>query len=630
MPSNDLRFLTGLRNGGDIAAAENLEFIDLISTPVKSDFYIDAPAMKVDKLVLEAENNILRKLLSYSDPQTTTTTSTAASGRASATAPSLPIAVDPFPPIPDNLRDLLSNVTVKDEFKKFTRDDLKSVKSFRLEERLRQDSLSAIIGKVSSRFRKSSIDNNLRYLLSNVAIYTYCLNQARFKDKVKDAEGLFSRVLTYAKETQSLINESMAESFFKKNKFDSKDIDLATFKTMAADATIPFTSGQPEAFLENILTKLNKYGALPALVDAYILKGEVDPSNITPDIKSKMVDHLYKMGVKVTAADVNSANYDEYLALAYAQAKKLTGGFNDPLKNVYSDVSVDTFDYKVDYFETIEEQAIERAHIMGAAVLFYTKVLSDDMGLLRVADAIIMAWSKGKLDIPHGETATKLYRYYKLRKDRMTAEERNMFYKIVFNTGSAEVLENSVVNTDFSRLWNSLMQETVKYIQKYEEVSNAEEFVSKVGIYNSIKNLQYNLSVFMTGMIKSLLPEMYAQLQSAIEIIRQPEVVSQLGQGYQRNMWKVVERVCAEVFNTVPNVSALKTIAIKGHSIFSAIAAFDESQFTDEAFRKLITDVEEFIVANGQIDGKPLGEDDEDPEEDADDESTEKNDNWDF
>ena len=150
------------------------------------------------------------------------------------------------------------------------------------------------------------------------------------------------------------------------------------------------------------------------------------------------------------------------------------------LKNVYSDVSVDTFDYKVDYFETIEEQAIERAHIMGAAVLFYTKVLSDDMGLLRVADAIIMAWSKGKLDIPHGETATKLYRYYKLRKDRMTAEERNMFYKIVFNTGSAEVLENSVVNTDFSRLWNSLMQETVKYIQKYEEVSNAEEFGSKV------------------------------------------------------------------------------------------------------------------------------------------------------
>src|SRR4030095_3191939 len=232
MPSNEIRFLSGFRNGGDIAAAENLEFIDLIAPPVKSDFYINEPQMKVDKLVLEAETIILRKLLSYADPQTDTTDTASARG---ATNSGQPIAADPFPPLPGNLRDLLNGATVKDEFKKTTRDDLKTVKSFRLEERLRQESLSAIIGQVSSRFRKSSIDNNLRYLLSNVAIYTYCLNQARFKDKVKDAEGLFSRVVTYAKETQSLINESMAESFFKKNKFDSKDIDLATFKTMAAD-----------------------------------------------------------------------------------------------------------------------------------------------------------------------------------------------------------------------------------------------------------------------------------------------------------------------------------------------------------------------------------------------------------
>ena len=331
MPSNEIRFLAGIRNGGDIAAAENLEFIDFIAPPVKSDFHIDAPAMKVDKLVLEAENNILRKLLSYTDPVTATPSAAAARG---AIAGGGTIAADPFPPLPANLKELIGNVTVKDEFKTTTRADLKSGKNFRLEERLMQDSLSAIISKVSSRFRKSSIDNNLRYLLSNVAIYTYCLNQARFKDKVKDAEGLFSRVLTYAKETQSLINESMAESFFKKNKFDAKDIDLATFKIMAGDATIPFTSGQPEAFLENILTKLTKYGALPSLVEVYILKGEVDPVNITPDIKSKMVDHLYKMGIKVTAADVttSAANYDEYLALAYAQAKKLTGGFNDPFE----------------------------------------------------------------------------------------------------------------------------------------------------------------------------------------------------------------------------------------------------------------------------------------------------------
>ena len=50
-----------------------------------------------------------------------------------------------------------------------------------------------------------------------------------------------------------------------------------------------------------------------------------------------------------------------------------------------------------------------------------------------------------------------------------------------------------------------------------------------------------------------------------------------------------------------PIVSALRTIAVKGHSIFAAIAQFDEAQFTEESFRAFIADVEEFIVANGQV-----------------------------
>lgn len=616
MAFSDLKLLNGLGNG----RSETIEIIDLpdFTPSVKSDFFVNTPIMKVDKLVTDAENGLLRKLVSYKQD-----------------AANLKRGSRPPADLEPELKKFLEGITVIKKYEGLNRSDLATVKTYQLKSKLLEKGLAATIGAVSLKFRKSSIDNNLRYLLSNEAIFVYCLTQSYFGDNIKDTDGLFARALVHAKEVQEYLNEVMAEAFFKQNRLDKDDIPLEAFKEMAADSIIPFTANQPAAYLENMLNKLMKFGALPALVDKYLLKGEIDPAQFTIDIKQKMIEHLYKMGVKITEAEVETSRgkYDEYLALAYSHARKLSGGVNDPLKNLFSDVAVDTFDYKVDYFETIEEQSIDRAHILGAAVLFYTKVLSDDMGLLRIADAIIMAWTQGKLDIPHGETATKLYRYYKLRKERMTAEERSMFYKIVFNTGSAEVLENSVVNSDFPKLWNSLMQETVKYIQKYEASENADEFVSKVGIYNSIKNLQYNISVFMTGMIKSLLPEMYAQLQSAIDIVKQPEVVSQLGQGYHRNMWKVVERIGAEVFNSVPNVSALKTIAIKGHSIFSAIAGFDEAQFTDETFRKFITDVEEFIVANGQLDGSVLeSEDDEDTDSEDDEEGTigKKDGDWDF
>jgi hypothetical protein len=584
-------------NNGDI-----IELPEMIQPSVKSDFYINAPQMKVDKLVLDAETDLLKKLVSI--PSTTKS-----------------VALDKL------------THKVLDKYKNYTRGEISSDDHYFLKDKLVKTALAATISVVSSRFRKSNIDNNLRYLLSNEVFYAYCLYQAVMKDKVKDAGGLFGRVQSHASELKRYLNKEIAANFIEKNNIKI-DKDVSDFiQEKAGGSAIPYSSGALTNNLDGLIGKVIKYGALPQLVEDYIQKKEIDITTITPDIKNKMIEHLYKMGVQVSQdkLDISESEYDEYLALAYSHARKLSGGLNDPLKNLFSDVAVDTFDYKVDYFETIEEQSIDRSHILGAAVLFYTKVLSDDLGLLRIADAIIMAWTQGKLDIPHGETATKLYRYYKLRKERMTAEERSMFYKIVFNTGNAEVLENSVVNTDFPKLWNSLMQESVKYIQKLENSDNAEDFVSRVGVNNSIKNLQYNLSVFMTGMIKSLLPEMYAQLQSAIEIIKQPEVVSQLGQGYQRNMWKVVERIGTEVFNSVPNVSALKTVAIKGHSIFTAIASFDEAQFTDESFRKLITDVEEFIVANGQIDGKVMeGNDEEDSDEDEREEKKGKGGDWDF
>lgn len=489
---------------------------------------------------------------------------------------------------------------------------------YELRRLLLEAGISGEIGKCSARIRKSSLDNNIRLLLSNEPLYVYCLYMAHFIDNVKDADGLLSRVMVYIDDVQETIQTMAAQAFFKAQKLNELEVDKQAFIDQMKTAKFSYAHGKPGSYMKSVIGSMMKYGNLPKYVDDFFASGEIPAEKGTPEIKKRMVEYLHNLDLQITGTTLPPEKYDEYFANAYAYAAKLGSSEADPVKNIFSDVQVDFFDFKVDYFETVEEQSIDRQNILAAAVLFYNKVLADDLGILRITDAIIMAWTQGKLDIPQGETATKLYRYYKLRKERTTSEERAMFYKIVFNSGSADVLEDSVVNTEFSQLWTTLMNETVKYIQKYEANENATEFVSKVGVYNAIKNLQYNLSVFMSGMVKSLLPEMYAQLQSAIDILKRPEIVQQLGQGYHRNMWKVIERVGSEAFGHIPNVAALRTIAVKGHSVFNAIAHFDEAQFTDEEFRNFISDVEEFIVANGQVeirDTDDMDDDDDDRED---------------
>ena len=108
-----------------------------------------------------------------------------------------------------------------------------------------------------------------------------------------------------------------------------------------------------------------------------------------------------------------------------------------------------------------------------------------------------------------------------------------MFYKQVLNIGDAEMLDNMVSNEEFSQLWELLMEEVVRYIEKYES-ADSPDYISKTPVYQSLKDIQYNLTTRTSGMVKAMTREMYAHLQSAIEILREQTVVDQLGYGYQK------------------------------------------------------------------------------------------------
>jgi hypothetical protein len=322
--------------------------------------------------------------------------------------------------------------------------------------------------------------------------------------------------------------------------------------------------------------------------------------------------------------------YGEYLALAYTSALKDVKKSDDPVTNVYQGGSPFSFNYAVDYFETADEQGVDVENVLAAGTLYYIKTLADDLGILRVADAVLMRWTSGMLDIPQGATASKLYSYYKLREEYTTPEERGMFYKIVLNVGEAEVLDKMAVNEEFTNLWDTLMTESVKYIDKYEQKETNFSVVSKAAVFQAIKELQYNLTVFTSGMVKAVLPEMYKQFEKAVDIIDDENVKAQLGWGYRRSLWNVIERVSQEEFGYKPNVSAMRTAAVSGHKIFASIASFDEGLMSETAFQEFIRNVETFIIAQSQLGGEgPRSEEDEDEVDEREMESMGE-DEWDF
>ncbi len=256
-------------------------------------------------------------------------------------------------------------------------------------------------------------------------------------------------------------------------------------------------------------------------------------------------------------------------------------------------------------------------------------ILGDEMGVFKVADAVLKYVTMGKVDIQSGETSTRLYNYMKLRDQRTTEDERAMFFKQVFDIGEAQVMNNMASNNQFGNLWDTLMNEVVKYITKYERLDNPEN-VSRSGIEQAIFNLQHNLSRAASGMVKLYIPEMYAHLEDAMQILGAEEITNQLGHGIARDVWNVLENVNIQEFNYMPNVSGLRTIAQTGRDIIIAISKYSSVTFSDEEFDKLVRDVESFVIAQSQVTDGSYNRGEEAEVEDVESELESIEEDWDF
>jgi len=372
---------------------------------------------------------------------------------------------------------------------------------------------------------------------------------------------------------------------------------------MANNVKINLAPGALEAVILKLISSVNEQGQLPALLEIYIEQSEIEKSRFTDAIKIAMIDYLLDRGVQIDDIDkLKNGGYDEHFALAYNHALDVASGEDDPLDAAWrkgGGNGLGQWDFTVDDFEGIEEQGIVKENILAAGALDYIYELGERLGVFKLVDALVLNWAAGSIDVVEGPVAARLYRYWKLREDRASEEERGIVYRRVLNKGETEVLSRMVVNEYLPDLWHNLMAEVAQYIDKTERVDDGfgeSSPVSRSRIYQATRELQYNLTEFCTGMAHVQTREFYAQLQECLDILKDPDIMAYFGGNRRKSLWTVIERLSKEEFGVAPNIGAHRSLAVDGNKIFQWIANFNESSVRQEDFITFVQAAESYIL----------------------------------
>lgn len=279
------------------------------------------------------------------------------------------------------------------------------------------------------------------------------------------------------------------------------------------------------------------------------------------------------------------------------------GAGTDPVQLTRPTGRTSPWNFQVDLFDGSSDQIVLEDNVRAAGALMWCYDIGERLGVFKLTDALVYRWWIGNLDFGDSDLTSELYRYYKLRDERPTEEERFLLYRRVLALGNAEVGDRVVVNDDFPSLWRTLMEEVAAYIDRSE--TSFRERVNRQSVVQAIREVQYNLTERMAGMALTQVTEMYNQLRQTesdsgvlggLDILGHREVVAQLSSGRRRDEWSVIERLSKEEFGVAPNISALRTSATEAFRVVDYIASFRPGRFDDEAFDEFIASAKAWIL----------------------------------
>ncbi len=353
---------------------------------------------------------------------------------------------------------------------------------------------------------------------------------------------------------------------------------------------------------EEIYEELVAQGEMPRLVALYLKATGLDNTRITPPaLRRRMVSNLIESGVRIDPTDEKErekfawGEYDELFAVALQKARSQ----GTQLESVAP--ASGGWDFSVDIFDHAQDIAIEQDNILAAGFMDYAYEVGERLHVFDLMDALYIEWTRGGLDLPQSEAATKLEKLWRDREARDSSEERALGYMKALGKGSATTMDRSVVNRDFPRLWGALMEEVARFIQKRETAANFGDTspVSRAPIFQATKQLQYNLTQHGNGRTKSQATQLRSLLKTCFEVLDAPQIADAYATPNRRDRWTIIERLHHRLpeFGRAPNVSAIRTAAAEGNRVFQWIASFSEGSVKDDEFNSFLRAAESWIIA---------------------------------
>lgn len=461
------------------------------------------------------------------------------------------------------------------------------------------------IDQVSKKLDITGLEDIPRLLLSNTEIYAFVLLQAVSSVKSDDITGLANAVQLRIGDRSKryflarLLTEVTND--LKVQISTDSDKNWPRLVELTLEKGIDIRAGQVRPSVMDLLSVMYREGNIPYYLTRYILQRSIIPeSSFTSTLKQSMISYLIKLGVQFQSDEsFKHGDYDEYFILAYNEALKMSAAADDPIDTARIKGGEVAWNFVVDTFESVDRQGVIPSNIKAAGALDYLYYIGEGMRVFDVANALVLRWASGMLDIPEGKTAAALYRFHKLRNERNTAAERAMLYKRVLNKGGGKLLSNMVANHAFPMLWHQLMAEVAEYIRKSER--GRDTWVSRSPLYQATKNLQYNITEHMTGMSHVQVTEDYAHLQEALDILRAEEIINHFG-GRRKSLWSVIERVSKEDLGSMVPTAPLRTIAVEGNKVFQWIANYEsEGAVRDVDFNTLLSAAESWIISQASM-----------------------------
>jgi hypothetical protein len=181
---------------------------------------------------------------------------------------------------------------------------------------------------------------------------------------------------------------------------------------------------------------------------------------------------------------------------------------------------------------------VDRAQLRSLASIYLAADL-EPAGIIAAVEQMAGLSSTGSLTLDFGSAAPLVENWWRHRRDRMSADERNAFFAQLFGTSSGPAVADHGRNQRFE----DRMLELCEALAQLDQAGGAAGYGSTMGqarVRNAARALAQNLGDASTGMAAFVASEVIATLRDAFAILGHSEI---RGAFHARDIWDVVRAI---------------------------------------------------------------------------------------